>query len=622
MIDTVVGRRLAAELRDLDDLQRRAVRHQGNVALTAGPGSGKTRTLVARAAYLTESNVSPFRRVGLITYAKAAAQEITGRLTHFGREVSERTTSRTFHSFCLNEILRPYSTFVGDTSPRRENILPESSPTASRLRQECYDEAVIPELEPDKRISQLCAIRRALVCGEDTSGFDEREVHAARLFERRLLDLGMIDYEAMVSRALHVVRRSEQARDLFQARFPHLLVDEYQDLGGVLHAVVETLRKEAGVQVFAVGDIDQSLYAFTGAHPKYLNELVHSPAYEPIQLQVNYRSSPSLLPLFSAALGIQRDRIGVQGGPLGKYSLHEAPHGLESHATTVISEVRRLLSEGISPDRIAILYPGRGRLLNALLNGLSSSGLEYQHVRDEDLPSGDVFAFIRSCAIRLNRLHQNPLAVRDADPSLEKLEIQYRVLREQSPLQKVDRRVVLRALLIGIDEIGIRGTAGNDFSQISASDWLEQLGELLELVQLQEGEDDDDREAKWTEILDYTDGLGSLASLVSQLDATGKVVLTTYHSAKGLGFDTVILPGLVDGVIPSDARVNGVWGPPAGDRLEEGRRAFYVAVTRAERELVFVYGHGYQVTPTFYKRSQPSIFLREMGARLDALEEE
>lgn len=622
MNNTVVGRQLAAELRDLDDLQLRAVQHQGNVALTAGPGSGKTRTLVARAAYLTETSVSPFRRVGLITYAKSAAQEITGRLAYFGREVSNRTTSRTFHSFCLNEILRPYSTFVGDIPPRRENILTENGTTASRLRRECYDEAVIPDLEPDKRISQLCAIRRALVCGEDTSGFDGREVHAARLFERRLLDLGMIDYEAMVSRALNVVRRSEQARDLFQARFPHLLVDEYQDLGGVLHAVVETLRKEAGVQVFAVGDVDQSLYAFTGAHPKYLNELVHSPSYESIQLETNYRSSSTLLPLFSAALGIQRNRIGVQGGPLGKYSLHEAPRGLESHVTTAISEVRRLLSEGIAPERIAILYPGRGRLLDALLDGLSSSGLAYQHVRDEDLPSGDVFAFIRSCAIRLNRLHQNPVTVRDANPSLEQLESQYRALREQSPHQKADRRLVLRALLLGIDETVVPGSGGNDLAQLSASDWVEQLGDLLELVQLQEAEDDDDREARWTEILDYTNGSESLASLLSQLDATGKVVLTTYHSAKGLGFDTVILPGLVDGVVPQDAPVNGVWGPPTGDRLEESRRAFYVAVTRAERELVFVYGHGYQVNPRFYKRSQPSIFLREMGPHLAALGEE
>lgn len=105
---------------------------------------------------------------------------------------------------------------------------------------------------------------------------------------------------------------------------------------------------------------------------------------------------------------------------------------------------------------------------------------------------------------------------------------------------------------------------------------------------------------------------------MDSLDAANKILLTTYHSAKGLGFDSVILPGLVDGDAPTDVKYpNGRWGPPTSERLQEARRAFYVAVTRAARSITFIYGVGYSL-PWGWKSSQPSVFLREMHAFLAA----
>lgn len=602
---------LAAELKKLDTVQREAVRWGGNVALTAGPGSGKTRALVARAGYLLENEVSPLRRVGCITYARSAATEISERLRVFNRAVAFRTTSRTFHSFCFNEILRPYAALAGETPPGADSVVDDKSAVVAALRQECYDDLRIVDLEPGKRIGTQTAIRRALSTGEPVSGFDEREIEAARLFEERLGVQGLIDYEAMVSRALSLVRGSAQVRDLFQARYPHLLVDEYQDLGAVLHSLVECLRVEAGVTIFAVGDVDQSLYEFNGANPKYLNELSDNPAYKPLKLTVNYRSAVDLLPLFSAALGVDHGRTGVPGPIAGRHEIYEVEGGLEDHAQYTCESIERLLRQGILPHKIAVLYPGRGKLLTALLETFETLNVRFLHARDGELPQGDLFDFIRSCAQRMNRLIEANDRRGDPDPSLEQISGAYQELRLRASLSPADNNLVLRALQESIDEVAATETKIGD----EATSWLADLVEALELDRLSTGgrlPEGGDLNA----IGDFLSGVGSLASFIDFVDPHGKIVLTTYHSAKGLGFEAVILPGLVDGVVPGDVPVNNVWGPPKGRQLAEARRAFYVALTRAEHEVVLISGRGYRVTPKWYKPSSPSIFLREMASRL------
>lgn len=262
---------LLRELEALHPKQREAVLHPGNLVLRAGPGSGKTRTLVARIGYLLQTQISAFRGVACITYTNAAADEIRRRVLRSGMRVEGQISCSTVHAFCLNEILRAFAALTRQPAPQAGQVL--SAAATETLLQSCFDAVGIAETPAQYRISENTRIRRALACDEPLSIFDPREVQAACLYEERLLAQGVIDFEAMVVRALHIVRQHEPVRDLLHARFPHLVVDEYQDLGGVLHELVLALHDMAGITIFAVGDIDQSVFGFTGADARYLTAL-------------------------------------------------------------------------------------------------------------------------------------------------------------------------------------------------------------------------------------------------------------------------------------------------------------------------------------------------------------
>lgn len=135
----------------------------------------------------------------------------------------------------------------------------------------------------------------------------------AESFEDGLLKEGLIDFEGMVTTALELITRHAWIRDLLAARFPWLLVDEYQDLGGPLHQIVTTLANGGAIKVFAVGDPDQTIYDFTGANPKYLEALTGRRDFEQIRLKFNYRSGQRLIDASQAALAPAKPR-GYQAG--------------------------------------------------------------------------------------------------------------------------------------------------------------------------------------------------------------------------------------------------------------------------------------------------------------------
>src|SRR5262249_30909236 len=144
--------------------------------------------------------------------------------------------------------------------------------------------------------------RRAVACSEDVSGFANTDPLVAEAYENSLRNNGVIDFEGMIVVALHLIEQHAWIRELVAARFPWLIVDEYQDLGGPLHGIVTKLIDLAGVKVFAVGDPDQTIYDFNGANPKYLNELADRKDFQSIRLKFNYRSGQRIIAASQAAL--------------------------------------------------------------------------------------------------------------------------------------------------------------------------------------------------------------------------------------------------------------------------------------------------------------------------------
>ncbi|MGW7197349.1 ATP-dependent helicase [Streptomyces chryseus] len=615
---------LLAELDNLHPKQRTAVLHDGNVVLRAGPGSGKTRTLVARIAYVLQTQISAFRGVACITYTNAAAEEIRRRVMSSGVRAEGRITCSTVHAFCLNEILRAFAHLTGQSAPQAGQVLNTGATEA--LLQRCFDQAGIGEVLAQHRMPQNTRIRRALACDEPLDSFDPREVQAARLYEEQLLLRGEIDFEAMVTRAVRTVREHEPVRDLLRARFPHLVVDEYQDLGGVLHELVIALRDLAGITVFAVGDTDQSVYGFTGADAKYLTELADRADFRDLELEVNYRSGQDIITAAEAALGLPRGRLAREGAPPGDVNLKRVKGGLDDHARLACDLVEEAQSRHVSPERIAILYPARGPLLDAVRSELTRRELDFRHEGDDKLPAGSLSRFVQRCAHRAvtnYQIHTAPgpqradMLRRTQAPSLAALARTLTTLRTEAQLTVPPSRLHWpRALQLCLDPDEPYP------ADAPALDWLEQLRTGLALDEVTAEHPDQDN----TSSLDTMAGLCRSKNLLLQdlargEEIIGKILLATYHAAKGREFDTVILPGLLKGIIPRDIPDRGRWREPNETELAEQRRAFYVALTRAESTVTMIIGPGYRTNSGYPISRGPSDFVIEMARRLSPKEQ-
>jgi DNA helicase-2/ATP-dependent DNA helicase PcrA len=606
----VLPRRLLDELSELHPRQRAAALHDGDVVVRAGPGSGKTRTLVARVGVMLSARVSPFRGAACITYTNAAADEVRRRVQRLGVP-ADRLVCSTVHSFCLNEILRNFAALSGQVPPAAGGVLDQAAGVS--LLQECFDQLGIPDVAK-WRESQVTKIRRLLACGEDVTGMDDREIRAAQLYERTLSERGQSDFEDMVIRALTIVRQSAPVRDLIRARFRHLIVDEYQDLGGVVHNLVLALR-EVGVAVTAVGDADQTVFGFAGADPKYLEELSLLPGVRPFDLEVNYRSGQKLIAASEAALGHSRGRRATEGKPAGTVNLVRVEGDLDQHALVAVEALQAALGSGVPHERIAVLYPSRGAVLDVLLARLHEDETPFIHERDEDLPRGRLARFVQRCASRrvlqgqlrnasLTPLQVSSLLRRSEAPSLKDLADEWQRLRREAGLPPAHSRLeLLRRLQRTLDPTPLPADQ-------SATAWLGHLMSEVDLLEVAESHPESENRRGFEKLQGLAKDL-KLQELASGVEVAGKVVLTTYHSAKGREFRVVILPGLVAGIVPRDVKKSGGWQPASGRELQEQRRAFYVAVSRAEDELHLITGPGYFAGGYWWGKG-PSPFLADI----------
>jgi DNA helicase II / ATP-dependent DNA helicase PcrA len=614
-----VAPRLVEELGSLNRQQLEAVLHEGNVIVRAGPGSGKTRTLVARAAYVLDAQVSPFRGAACITFTNSAADEVRRRMGTMGVRLGDRFSCTTLHSFCLNEILRANVGMTGEWVPRRGEVLSDTDQVG--LLQHCFDEVGIAETAAQWRQPQITKIRRAIACEESLDVFDHREVSAARLYDQKLVERTAIDFEAMTTRALRLVQDNTHVQDLLQARFPHLIVDEYQDLGGVLHGLVIALRDAAEVQIFAVGDPDQTVFGFTGADPRYLDELSRRPDFRVVELEMNYRSGQEIIRVSEAALGHMRGRRALDGVAPGEVEIVAVEGALVDHAVEVVRLVQGVLSSGVAPERIAVLYPQKGPLLNELLSALQRAGLPFLFERDEQLPRGSLSRFVQSCASRAVFLSEarrattsnvEDLLRRSNAPSLLALrDTLLRLRREASLAAPATRLSLLREVQAAID------TAEPSAPDTPAEPWLAHLTRALDLAAVAAGHPDRDN-AHALDVLLRRCAAQSLVlqDLAAAVEVIGKVVLTTYHSAKGREFDTVVLPGLVNGLVPRDISEHGNWRAPNAAELAEQRRQFYVALSRAESRAYLITGPGYHTQSGYWWNKGPSVFLEDVATVL------
>jgi DNA helicase-2/ATP-dependent DNA helicase PcrA len=580
--------------------QREAVLFDANCVVLAGPGSGKTDTIVLKASHLLGNVIPPTRGVAVLTFNNDTVREVSERLRRFGHHRSRRLMCTTMHGFALNSVIRTF----GPLLDARELSLEVLDPATERNEWLAVFDSVGLVEDPDWNLERRIRARRALALGEDVSYEDDRLIKACEAFDHSLVARGQIDFEGMILRAYSILRSNQDLLQILVQRYPWLLIDEYQDLGIVLHRLV-LLLAENGMNVFAVGDPDQSIYGFTGSEPRLMHELYQQEGFRRIDLGFNYRSGSRIVFASMAALGEERElQADPESTEPGLVELIDVPGGIAEQAKQVAEVVvPRLLQSGVRAEEVAILYPSRGQVPTSLKQALEHASVPYVAERDTRFVGGQVGRWLQRCARRA----VDPDSA-DAEPLTILLADLQRWLPPGSnihgmPGLRVIWRLVRRASLDGArigdwirrieDELALSATLESTDGAEDAPDYDELLRSL------------DDPAIASTRVVDYAEGAR----------VAGKVVLTTYHSSKGRQFDVVILPGLQDQLMP---RMR--WDPSARQmrissrELQEQRRLFYVGFTRARHQVILVSSASAANDRGYYMPR--SRFVDEIGGRL------
>ena len=595
-------RELESAFSGLNRYQKKAVLTNRNTVVLAGPGSGKTATLVVKAAYLLAERITPPRGLACITFNNEAAAEFRKRLAQLNVVPGDRIFLGTLHSFCLNCILRPLG--VLQNSAYKVNRV-----ASEEERRELQVDAMqgVPEgLRPFDAQSTITKVRNRLACGEEVSAFAASDLLIAKKYAASLQSKSLIDFDGMVLDALALLRDKPSVVDILAAKFPWILVDEYQDLGGPLHKIVEILASSS-LLIFAVGDPDQSIYDFAGADPKYIAELKDRADFKAIRLTFNYRSGERLILASQAALAPTEPR-GYQPDPESKNQgevLFLRSDGLvEDQGPTIVKQaIPELLARGYKYPDIAIFYKRKGNFVSALESELAKADVPYVKEKQDN--------YTRT---RITRWLQQFLQLSLGYAGIQDLEVDYSTLAETYHSILSDGGLAARAESLEERIDFFRELQLHKDRNESLRDCLEIIGDHLQIEKALASAIDlfGDLEA-WKKLRRSTIDGGAMEGYTVRDFALegrseGKLTLTTHHSSKGRQFEAVIIPELVEQVFPAAS-----WVP---ERLKQERRLFYVAFTRAKKTVVLVYGKSYRKRNGQVVESGVSMFVKEIHNRL------
>jgi DNA helicase-2/ATP-dependent DNA helicase PcrA len=567
----------------------------GHCVVLAGPGSGKTKTLTVKLARFLAEDVEEPRGVACITYNNECAIELENRLYAVGIAPAGRVFIGTVHSFSLTQILLPYEKAAGLNLPEGFGVATRHD--RARALERAFRKTIGGPGNPQDWDFGMGNYRRSILNREsaDWRSRDPQLSHLVEAFEAELRAMGRIDFDDMPLLAVRALRKNEWLQRALLAKYPILAVDEYQDLGRALHRMVMGLCFSAGIRLFAVGDVDQSIYGFAGAYPELLQQLSERPDVKTVRLRLNYRCGSRIVTASTYALGEDRDYAAPEGAHEGTIYFHPRPgSSYGQHAEFLFSELlpeikarRPDLPEG----DIAILYPAAW-IGDSVATEAQSRGQATIRTDGNALypRASRIMRWLEQCAEwccggwKTGNPRFARLVVEGKRIFFDLIRTDEEAICFQRELMSVlwerrDPTILLHRWVADIDENLIAERLGKCRA-------LQDERDMLTAFMARAAPEGDC-------------GSMTLAQFAGQSEGNDCLNLSTLHSSKGREFSVVIMFGMDSGRIPRAGS--------SGQALIESRRLFYVGFTRAKSELHIV-----------CSASRPSPFVIEVQHRLEA----
>ena len=587
------------------------------MVVLAGPGAGKTRTLIQRIAYLLRDGVVP-ESITAITFTHRAADELRQRLAGAADQAARRVWVGTFHRFCL-ELLT--------TARQKSPVDPGRTGSRGRLGRTCAAGQEGRRGAAGEPASQISLLKSRGI-HHDSPAVPASIAETYRGYQARLTEMEAYDYDDLLLAVLDLIRADETIDQAARQLTRHLLVDEFQDVNEVQYHLIRLLAGD-GAGLFVIGDPDQAIYGFRGASNRFFGQLTADfPAASTFRLGVNYRATAAIVRtagLFAA----ESQPVAIRPG--GQRPRYVSSTGTRAEARAVVKEIGRLLggAEMLAADRqsgkrlartfslgeIAVLFR-TGRQGEPIEEALLAEGIPYRILGRRALLAApgvretlDLLRYIDrptdlrfALALRGSRFAPGDAALR---------QIRAFARAHECPLDAAAAELMRAGqFTIALHE-RIQG-----FLEFTAE--LRTMSSTKPAAALiRHAVPEDEGPSRPLLQLARAAGDPMLAEFLARL-ATGQeadherredrarpgegVTLLTMHAAKGLEFPAVIIAGLADGIVP--------WrGAETEEELAEERRLFYVGLTRAAEALILI-------GPAMDGKPQPSRFLTEIPTEM------
>ena len=618
-------------LSSLNDAQKESVvSTEGNIRVVAGAGSGKTRALVYRYAYIVNVLGVPQSNILCLTFTNKAAQEMRKRIAMMIPGGASGDFVSTIHGFCV-KFLREEIYRIG--YPQNYQILDEEDMKAimkETLLENNIERKVSIVGDYMEELGQYKArtpyIARYMLPNADIPADEQKNIFVQMLLKQR--KFFALDFDDLEFFTLYILKNFPDCRQKWQERMQYVMVDEVQDCNGHDWELFQTLSDHYG-NLFVVGDGDQAIYEWRGAQPELF---IHYHPDKDIYLKENFRSVPNIVCLADCIITRNKNRLPrtsiTMRGTNGFRTLHFHCRDEKSEAATLVKEIKKQHKKGgLRWQDIAVLYRA-----SYLSRGIEQAFMQEQipytiwggvrfferkEIKDalsylRLIALDDDISFKRIANVPSRKIGKQTMA-RIAAVAAEHHVSMFTALRDGPKELRngaasrfveviMEARETMKTLPISdlLDKVLDRSGILSMYRTDSDEERLENLQELIKSIRIYE---EDNKEEDYT-VETYLQDIALYTNADYKKD-DDKVRIMTVHQAKGLEFPAVYIYGLNEGIFPSHRTIR----ERGEDGLEEERRLMYVACTRAMDKLFFTESEGYNVQNSQGK--YPSRFIRE-----------